>query len=204
MYTTLLALPLFLERVRDHDVQTSGLVLAAMSACAALLGPLGGKLADQRGHRMPAVWGSMVLVAGTVMLVLGTGIQGLTLIFVALIAMGIGLGISGAPVQAAAIEAIPEQNAGSAAGIFSTSRYVGSVAGSSILAVMFARDVEPGRALPFALLFGGLAVAALLGVLVNSRVADPRPTAKVARREPAYQGSIGGAAVNPLREDRDR
>jgi EmrB/QacA subfamily drug resistance transporter len=131
MYTILLSLPLFLERVRDYGVQTTGLVLAAMSAFSALLGPLGGRWADQRGHWSPAVWGASTLAAGTVILTASTMVDRLALIVVALVIIGLGLGISGAPVQAAALQAIPGDLAGSAAGIFSTARYVGSVVGSS-------------------------------------------------------------------------
>lgn len=172
MYTTLLALPIFLERVRDHSVQTSGLILAAMSAFAALLGPLGGKWSDLRGYWPPAFWGAIALVTGTLLLTASTVFQEVVLTIVALAVMGFGLGVSGAPVQAAAIEAVPGETAGSAAGIFSTSRYVGSVLGSTVLALVFTREVGPGDTRTFALLFGGLSVAALAGVFANARVAN--------------------------------
>lgn len=201
MYTTLLSLPLFLERVRDYSVQTSGLVLAAMSGFAALLGPLGGRWADQRGHWLPAVWGATALVAGTVVLTWGTGIHGVTVIVVALGVMGFGLGISGAPVQAAALEAVPGEKAGSAAGIFSTARYVGSVTGSTILAVTFAREVDPSDTRSFALLFGGLAIAALAGVTANARIADRRASAVSSRRIKKFPPK-SNVPVPPLRLDR--
>lgn len=43
MYTTLLALPLYLEQVRGEGLRVAGLALAAMSALTALLGPFGGR-----------------------------------------------------------------------------------------------------------------------------------------------------------------
>jgi EmrB/QacA subfamily drug resistance transporter len=191
MYTILLSLPLFLERVRDYGVQTTGLVLAAMSAFAALLGPLGGRWADQRGHWPPAVWGASTLAAGTVVLAASTMVDGVALIVVALVVIGLGLGISGAPVQAAALEAISGDQAGSAAGIFSTARYVGSVVGSTILALIFAGEIGAGDRDVFAWLFAGLAIVALLGIAANARVADrgPVPAAHSRASVPAVSSS---------------
>ena len=48
--------------------------------------------------------------------------------------MGSGVGMSMAGLQAAAIEALDPSQAGVAAGLFSTSRYVGSFVGSIVLA----------------------------------------------------------------------
>jgi DHA2 family methylenomycin A resistance protein-like MFS transporter len=171
MYTTLLALPLYLERVRGHSVQVSGLVLAALSAFAAIWGPLGGRWTDRRGRWLPAVTGGAALLAGSGLMVTVTRGTSLIPVAVALALMGMGIGVSGAPVQTAAVEAAPRERTGSAAGIFSTSRYFGSVAGSSVLAIVFARRPESGEDARFIALFAGLTVMAFLGLLVNTRVA---------------------------------
>ena len=171
MYTTLLALPLYLERVRGHGVQVSGLTLAAISAFAAIWGPLGGRWTDRRGRRLPAVAGATALLAGTGVLAAVTGGTSLIPVVIALALMGIGIGVSGAPVQTAAVEAAPRERTGSAAGIFSTSRYFGSVAGSSVLAIVFASRPESGDDGRFIALFAGLTAMALIGLLVNTRVA---------------------------------
>jgi MFS family permease len=191
MYTVLLSLPLFLERVRDHGVQTTGIVLAAMSGFSALLGPMSGRWADKRGYWSPAVWGASALAAGMVVLVAGTMADGLALIVVALVVIGLGLGISGAPVQAAALQAVSADRAGSAAGIFSTARYVGSVAGSTVLALIFAGEISAGDRNAFAWLFVGLTGAALLGIVANSRVADrhQEPAAQVAASVPTISSA---------------
>ncbi|MDQ3655351.1 MAG: hypothetical protein M3457_09755, partial [Chloroflexota bacterium] len=60
------------------------------------------------------------------------------------------------------------------AGIYSTARYLGSVAGSTVLAALFAQrsgDVTGGR---FVLLFAGLSVVAVGGVVANSLIAARR------------------------------
>ncbi len=171
MYTTLLAMPLYLEHVRGHSVQLSGLVLAALSALAAVAGPLGGRWTDHRGRWLPAVAGGAAVLTGAVLLSTGTMGAALAPVIVALAVMGIGIGLSGAPVQTAAVEAVPVESTGSAAGIYSTSRYLGSVLGSSILAVVFVSRPNVGEANRFVALFVGLTMVAALGLLINTKVA---------------------------------
>jgi DHA2 family methylenomycin A resistance protein-like MFS transporter len=171
MYTTLLALPLYLERVRGHDVRVSGLILAALSAFAAIWGPIGGRWADRAGRWLPAVTGATALLAGSLLLIEAVDGASLIPVAIALALMGLGLGVQGASVQTAAVEAAPGARTGSAAGIFSTARYFGSVAGSSVLAIVFAQKPNAGESDRFVALFAGLAVAALLGLAVNTRVA---------------------------------
>lgn len=174
MYTTLLALPLYLERVRGHSVQTSGMILAALSALSALWGPLGGRWSDRSGRWLPAVTGAAAVLVGASLLAVGIRGREVAPIAIALGVMGIGIGLAGASVQTAAVESVPIGKTGSAAGIFSTSRYIGSVAGSSILAVVFLQNPNPGEANRFFALFAGLAAVAAIGLLVNTRVAARR------------------------------
>ena len=172
MYTTLLALPLYVSGVRGLGVQVAGAVLVALSAFAALWGPVGGRWTDTRGRRLPAVVGAGILLVGTLLLTVAVTQTGLGLLVAALATMGLGLGMSAAPVQTAAVEAVPARDTGSAAGIFSTARYLGSVTGSTLLAVAFVQRPAPGQADRFVLLFAGLSAAALIGIVANARVAD--------------------------------
>ncbi len=174
MYTTLLALPLYLESVRGYGAQVSGLTLVALSAFAALWGPIGGGWTDRRGRWLPAVAGAVILLGGSLLLTIGVNGTGLTLVVVALATMGLGLGVSGAPVQTAAVEAVPMGKTGSAAGLFSTSRYLGSVTGSTLLAVVFVQRPTMGQTERFVGLFAGLSIFALVGITANARIAKRR------------------------------
>lgn len=172
MYTTLLALPLYMEGVRGLGVQAAGAVLVALSAFAALWGPVGGRWTDTRGRWLPAVSGAALLFVGTVLLTAAVREPGIGLLAAALATMGLGLGMAAAPVQTAAVEAVPMEATGAAAGIFSTARYLGSVTGSTILAAAFVAPPLPSEADRFVLLFAGLGVAALAGIGINARVAE--------------------------------
>jgi EmrB/QacA subfamily drug resistance transporter len=174
MYTTLLALPLFMDHVRGDNERTIGLTLAAMSALSAIWGLLGGRISDQRGRWLPAVAGAFGLLLGIGMLAGVLDAARLWPIGLALAVMGIGLGVQSAPVQTSAVEAAPMDKTGAAAGVYSTSRYLGSVAGATVLAIVFTADPAPGDTSRFQWLFAGLAIAALAGVVANSRIAPRR------------------------------
>ena len=54
-----------------------------------------------------------------------------------LVIAGIGLGLSQAGLQTAVLESVSREQSGSASGIFSTNRYIGSIAGSSALPMLY-------------------------------------------------------------------
>ncbi len=172
MYTTLLALPLYLDSVLGRGAQYAGLVLVALSVLAALFGPIGGRWSDRAGRWYPAVIGGAAICLGAVIVTLGVGWRSVTAIVIGLAVTGVGLGVSGAAVQTAAIESVPLERAGSAAGMHSTSRYLGSVVGSSLLAAMFAQGSGTGSADRFVALFAGLSFAAVLGLVANSLISE--------------------------------
>lgn len=170
MYTTLLAIPLYLERVRGYDSRVTGLSLAALSALAAFTGPLGGRWMDARGRVAPAVVGAVALCGGVGALAIVVGRASLWPVVIALAVMGLGLGIAGASVQATAVESVPARRAGSASGIFSTSRYLGSVIGSTALAMVFVTKPGTGASGRFSALFAALVIVALAGIFANTRI----------------------------------
>jgi EmrB/QacA subfamily drug resistance transporter len=175
MYTTLLAIPLYLEHARGESSSRTGLMLGAMSMLAALATPVGGRWSDRQGRWQPAVAGAAVTCAGTFLIGLALLAGGAPLLVAALAVMGLGLGIAGAPVQAASVESVPAAQSGSASGIYSTSRYVGSVIGTSALALLFATEPDPTDTGRFVALFMALGVVAIAGILANSRIADRDP-----------------------------
>lgn len=129
LYTVLLVLPLLLAE-RGWPATTVGLATASLTAGLLVLGPFGGTLGDRRGRRIPIVAGLAVVVAGCGILALGANADRPVALVVGPLVIGAGLGFAGASLQAAAMQAVPLATTGAAAGLFSASRYVGSIAGS--------------------------------------------------------------------------
>ena len=139
-YTVLLAMPILLTRHLDwSSLQVGARARAALGADGRVLADRR-PLADRYGRRLPSVAGCVVLTAGLVPLALAPGLQPYALL-PCLSLMGVGVGLSTAGLQASAIEAVEPSQAGVAAGLFSTSRYIGSFAGSIALARLL--DARP-------------------------------------------------------------
>ena len=135
MYTAFLAIPLLLANLPSWSSTQVGLVLAALWAPS---------VADRWGRRWPTTLGLSLLTIGMAALfALETG-EGddLWVLLIGLGVAGIGLGLSQAGLQTGVLESVTSDQSGSASGVFSTSRYIGSIAGSSALPMLFASGDE--------------------------------------------------------------
>lgn len=190
MYTVLLSLPVFLSKREGWDSTHIGLLLGAMSAQMIVFSPAGGWLSDRFGRRLPALAGTSMIAAGTIPFVAISGSWSWLLFLAPLTVVGIGIGLSSAPVQTAAIESVPSGETGQAAGLFSTMRYLGSITGSGIMAAILTGAVPSVS--EFRALYVVLLVAAIGAMLTSSRL-SPRARLVPAPALPPLQpeGRVG-------------
>jgi DHA2 family methylenomycin A resistance protein-like MFS transporter len=184
-YVTLLALPLFLATRPGVSGSTTGLLLAAMSGGMVLCAPLGGRLADRLGRRLTSLVGLALQPIGALPLALGIDTLPLPALIACLAILGTGLGLASAPLQTAALEAVEAHEAGVAAGLFSTSRYLGSIVGSVLLGGLASGAADPGdfdRVFTLVVLAGLLAFVAGLALRDSPRGAPAPDLVPVGRR----------------------
>jgi EmrB/QacA subfamily drug resistance transporter len=143
MYTLLLSLPVFLIGWGNWDDEHVGLLLAGLSLPMVFFSPLGGRLSDRSGRRLPAVMGMVLIALGTLPFLAIAPFWSWLLYLAPLVLQGIGLGLSTASVQATAIETVSLGQAGQAAGLFSTMRYLGSILGSSVMVAVLSGSTPP-------------------------------------------------------------
>jgi MFS family permease len=163
MYTTLIALPVYLREFRDMGAAGIGALLFAMSALMGVLSWYGGNLGDRFGIRAVLIAGNTVLVCASVGVVASVAIESTPLLGVSLALIGAGMGVAMPAQQSAALAAWPASAAGSAAGTLSLMRYVGSVTGASLLALTLGADPSVGA---FELLLALVAAIAVVNLLV--------------------------------------
>ncbi len=175
MYGTLLAVPVVLSERPGWSATDAGLALAMLSVAMVAVAPFGGRLADRLGHRTPAVAGLSLLVVATAVLAAMGGAPGAVGLAAALLLGGIGLGLSGAAIQTAAMESVQQRHAGVAAGLYSTGRYAGSIVSAGLLTLLLAGG--SGHA---SLFFAVTAIAAAGAVLLALRLGPPERSGDVA------------------------
>ena len=186
MYVTLFALPLMLGRQTGWTGAQVGLVLATMTMTMTMFAssPVGGRLADRLGPRLPASAGLALMTLCLLPLALAAAdLSGVALI-AALLGVGTGLGLATVPLQLAALETVDASLSGFASGMFSTSRYLGSITGISLLAGPLAPAATgtAGFRAIFAMVTGAAALAAATALLLPTR---PRRDQAVGRAETA-------------------
>lgn len=183
MYALLFQLPIYFQRVHPGSSAELGRTLTVMMVAMVVCSPVGARLADRIGARATITLGvvlSLVAVwrfAGIAsMRVPREAIVGLTL-------LGAGIGLAGAPTQASAMNVVEPSQAGVAAGMFTTLRYLGGVVGMAILSLALggdARHADPSRhaaSIPFyagALVLALLASRFLPGTVAAAREAPTR------------------------------
>ena len=165
LYTVLLVLPLLLAD-KGWGGAGVGLATAGLTVGMLFLGPLGGALGDRRGRTFPISIGLVILVAGCAML--AVGMTTTAMLVAGPLVMGIGMGLSGASLQAAALESVEQHVSGSAAGLFSASRYVGSISGSLVISALGVSGLADARPVLLA------TVATTAVAVVSGRFVDPK------------------------------
>ena len=169
MYGTLLAVPILLSQRGGWSDAEIGLALTALSLPMAALSPVGGHLSDRVGRRAAATAGLAVLAIALVPLAVAGADVATPILLTSLAFVGAGIGLSNAAVQTAGIEALDPSDAGIAAGIFSTGRYLGGIAGASLVASLASTGDD------YNLLFSLQAAAALLSLACASLLPGRAP-----------------------------
>lgn len=142
MYSLLFELPQVAGRLFAAGPKDVGRTLLAMMGTMVLASPIAGRLADRFGGRTIALIGSFVALGGMVLFAVRdfTTLSDAT---PALVLLGAGMGLTASPSQSIAISDVPKEKSGMAAGIASTLRYVGGIAGVTVLSLVLTD--EPTR-----------------------------------------------------------
>lgn len=138
-YALLLSIPIVLDS-RGWSPAAIGVALSALTVGLVVTGPSGGRVGDARGRRTPVLFGLTLTVIAVVASAVAGDAAPSALLVVTLLLFGVGLGFATASVMTAGIEAAPLGRVGSASGLLSGGRYVGSIASTLVLASIVGDD----------------------------------------------------------------
>ncbi len=147
MYALLFQLPIFFEQVRDVEAGITGRTIIGMMIAMVVFSPVGGRVSESVGIRATVFVGTLTSLAGMYLVSDFEALRSPGDALIGLVLMGVGLGLTAAPSQAAAMSAVTRDNAGMAGGAVSTARYIGGVIGISVLGYLLSGEQVGGGGL---------------------------------------------------------
>ena len=138
IYALLFVMPLYFQTVRGASPLTAGLELLPMPMSFFAVSQLAGHLNRRLGPRVLMTVGMACMGAGALSLAFIDEGTRFVFIEIALLVVGVGLGLNTAPVNGVAVAALPPERSGTASGVLNTSRMVGATLGVAILGAAFA------------------------------------------------------------------
>ena len=141
LFGSMILLPLFFQTVRGQSPAMTGLLLAPQGLGAALSMPIAGKLTDRLGGGILTVFGTLVILAGTVPFAyIGTH-TAYAFIAGAMVLRGIGMGFTMMPSMAAAFARLSKDEIEHATPQLNVLQRIGGSIGTALLAVILARSI---------------------------------------------------------------
>ena len=168
MYSLLIQVPFLFGGGEGADAGL-GLAIIAMTFSMAATSPLGGWLAEYLGVKLIVAAGGLIGALGVTALGTLPSSASARQVGLRLLLVGLGLGLSTGPANAAAISAVPQDQSGIASATISMLRYLGAIAGTLILSVAFApgSDGIARQHLALWAFVAALVISAALGVLLH-------------------------------------
>ncbi len=201
MYATFAFLPEFVQTPSiagygfGASITRSGLMLLPSAFTMFIVGMFAGRLAGRLGGKVLVIAGC--LFGCVAMLILAFAHQHVWEIYVSSAFMGVGFGLAFSAMSALIVAAVPPSQTGVASGMNANIRTIGGSIGAAVMASIVTSQLGPsglpresGYTTGFAVMAGGLVLAAVAGLLIPSaqrlRGATAEPEhAEAARWSPA-------------------
>lgn len=159
-YSLMFGMPSYLQRVQQLDAQMTGLVMLSIAGFSVMITPIAGRWIDRSGSKPALLLGtSGVIVAMLLILLIQADTHAVT-VFLLLSVMGISYGFNNLGMQTALYEFVSKEETGVASGLFMTSRYMGTILSSSLLAALFGQQITTAH------LHSMAWVCAVIGILI--------------------------------------
>ncbi|WP_256830628.1 MULTISPECIES: MFS transporter [unclassified Paenibacillus] len=161
-YAIMFGFPSYLQQVRHFDSQQVGTIMLGLAAFGILVNPLAARWIDRSGSRSPLIFGAILVIAATLFMQTVGDEADSGWIFFVLSLFGMSGSFHNLGLQTALYLYIDRANTGIASGLFMTSRFIGTILSSSILAAFFGIRMATDSLHAMAWVCSALAVIMLL------------------------------------------
>jgi EmrB/QacA subfamily drug resistance transporter len=207
MYATFAFLPEFVQTPSvagygfGASITKSGLMLLPSSITMFAVAMVAGRLAHKLGGKILVVVGCMIGVASMAILAFAHSSE--WEIYLSTAIMGVGFGLAFSAMSGLIVAAVPPEQTGVASGMNANIRTIGGSIGSALMASIVTSQIgasglpkEAGYTGGFAMLAGGLVLAALAGMLIPAL--SGRPTPRAGTDAEAEHAELGLVAAGTL------
>jgi EmrB/QacA subfamily drug resistance transporter len=136
-WATMFLQPQYLQNILDHTPLETGLLILPVTAPMIVISPSSGRLIARFGARNLMTFGMALAVVGVFLQTRITAGTGYGLLFVSYLILGIAIGLVYAPMNTAAMTAMPREKAGIAAGVLAMNRILAASLGLALLGALF-------------------------------------------------------------------
>jgi MFS family permease len=157
---------LYLQQLRGLSSFGAGLVFVPMMVSGAVLTPFSARLAERWGARAVVTTGLVMMAGGLAVLAAVPATTAVGTLSLLMVPVGLAGPLVIPPVTAVLLNSVPDHQAGTASGLFNTSRQIG---GALAVAAFGALLAQPGRFLPGLRLSLVIAAAVALVTAAASR-----------------------------------
>jgi len=135
-------MPFFLKSILGYSSITAGLMLLPMTVALMILSPIGGRLADRFGSRLPVFFGVMIVSGALYSLSTISADYSTHDFFIRMTIFGVGIGLAMSPMTNCAMSSLPKEKIGVGSGIFNLAQVIGgSVGVVSVETLLTRREV---------------------------------------------------------------
>jgi DHA2 family methylenomycin A resistance protein-like MFS transporter len=161
---------LYLQQLRGLSPLATGVVFLPMMLVGAVLTPFSARLAERLGARMLTGGGLVLMAAGLVLLAVVGSWTPVWALAGLMVLVGLAGPLVSPPVTAVLLNSVPGHQAGTASGIFNTSRQVGGALAVAVFGALLAQPATFTQGLRTSLL---LAAGVALAAAAASRLLQP-------------------------------
>lgn len=134
-----------MQQLYHYSAVKTGFIMLSIAGFGVLVIPITRRWIDSYGSKPPLLFSRVSLIIGTLLMLTFKGGTGITWILVVLSFIGIGNGFNKLAIQTALLSLFSTKDSGMASGLLMTSRYIGSILSTSLLAIFFSEVITVGN-----------------------------------------------------------
>lgn len=165
---------LYFQQERGLSALAAGALFLPMMLVGAVLTPLSARLAERFGHRAPIAAGLALMTVGSVALAVVSSSAPVWLMSVLLILVGLGGPLVMPPTTGVLLNSVYGPTAGTASGVFNTSRQIGGALAIAVFGALLAERDTFDHGVRLSLIIAAIVTVLGAGISLRLRSTTPR------------------------------